>query len=101
MITRSTCGVAAKHEVFLQEKANVSVTAHPYTTTIELNFEFISARGFADRAVPAIPSATDHRHWPSTRRPTTKGDVVTELRSRQADHPGSAARRGQRGLILN
>jgi hypothetical protein len=36
--------VAAKHEVFLQEKANVSVTARPYTKTVELNFEFINAR---------------------------------------------------------
>jgi len=36
--------LTAKHEVFIEEKANVSVTAHPYTTTVELNFEFISAR---------------------------------------------------------
>lgn len=36
--------VAAKHEVFLTEKANVSVTARPYTKTMELTFEFLSAR---------------------------------------------------------
>jgi len=36
--------MAAKHEVFLTEKADVSVTARPYTKTVELNFEFISAR---------------------------------------------------------
>jgi hypothetical protein len=36
--------VAAKHEVFLTEKADVSVTARPYTKTVELGFEFFSAR---------------------------------------------------------
>jgi hypothetical protein len=36
--------VAAKHEVFLTEKAGVSVMARPYTETVELGFEFISAR---------------------------------------------------------
>jgi hypothetical protein len=36
--------VAANHEVFLTEKAAVSVTARPHTETVELNFEFISAR---------------------------------------------------------
>lgn len=35
--------VAAKHEVFISERANVSVIARPYTETIELNFEFLSA----------------------------------------------------------
>jgi len=36
--------MAAKHEVFLTEKADVSVTARPYTKTVELGFEFIGAR---------------------------------------------------------
>jgi hypothetical protein len=36
--------VAAKHEVFHTEKADVSIIARPYTKTVELNFEFISAR---------------------------------------------------------
>jgi hypothetical protein len=36
--------VDAKHEIFLTEKATVSVTVRPYTETVELNFESISAR---------------------------------------------------------
>src|SRR5215470_1359218 len=33
-----------KNDTFTTEKADVSITARPYTKTVELNFEFISAR---------------------------------------------------------